>query len=433
MVANAVDAAEVMLWGRRIGAVCWDAQAGVASFEFDPAFQQSGIQLAPLQMPLGPRVYRFPSLTDTSFLGLPGLLADSLLGDFGNAVMGQWRLREGLKRRDLSPVGRLRYLGRRGMGALEFRPALRNTTRGCVAVDVASLVRLARQVLDLHDGIKIRLRADAGGYARQLDEILRVGTSAGGVTAKAVVARHPDTGELRSGQLRAPAGFQYWILKLDGVRRSATGLEDQGRVEFAYARMAALAGIRMPDCRLLEEGGRSHFMARRFDRSEDGDKKHVQSLYAIAHADDRPGCVYSYEQAFAVMRRLDVPDNDVVELFRRMVFNVVARNQDDSTKHIAFLMDKAGRWSLAPAFDVVFAYNPGNKSGCCHRMSINGRCDSISRNDLITVASAIGLANGGDAVDEVVAVVRRWPDFAATAGVTATSANRIGATHRLLE
>lgn len=429
MVRKAVDAAEVLLWGRRIGAVCWEESARLAAFEFDPVFQLSGVELAPLTMPLGPSVYRFPELRNSSFRGLPGLLADSLLGDFGAAALEQWCLRENIASAGFSPVAQLRYLGKRGMGALEFRPGLRNTTRGCVPVDVPTLVERANQVLALHAGIKIRLRAKPDGYARQLDDILRVGTSAGGTSAKAVIAWNPETRELRAGQMQIPDNFQHWLLKLDGVSGAGARRGNMGRIEYAYARMAALAGIRMPECRLLEEDGRGHFMTRRFDRGKGGEKKHVQSLYAIAHLDEQGHSMHSYERAFAVMRRLGVADDDVAELFRRMVFSVVACNQNDSTRHVAFLMDKAGRWSLSPAFDVVCAYNPADGCGSPHRMTINGRYADITASDLLAVASRCRVSGAEHIVDEVESVVRRWPDFAAAAGVPASAAGEIAAAH----
>ncbi|MDH3748919.1 MAG: type II toxin-antitoxin system HipA family toxin, partial [Gammaproteobacteria bacterium] len=385
MVGSAVDTCEIDLWGRTIGAAYWDSDKQLAAFEFDPAFQGSAIELAPLMMPLGRRIFRFPELQRSSFHGLPGLLADSLPDDFGNAVIDQWLIREGRDRNSFSPIERLCYIGRRGMGALEFRPSIRSTTRGSVAVDVGALTELAQHVLDLRDGLKIRVTATEKEYSRSLDDILRVGTSAGGVRAKAVVAWNPDTNEMRSGQVDAPPGFGYWLLKFDGVSNRDHGLTDPqgyGRIEYAYALMAAAAGIEMRECQLLHENDRSHFMTRRFDRTLDGNKLHMQSLYAIAHLDNQLTGAHSYEQAFDVMYQLRLPATSFSELFRRMVFNVVARNQDDHTKNIAFLMNKAGDWSLAPAFDVIYAYNPAGAWTSQHQMTINGARSGFQRSDL---------------------------------------------------
>ncbi len=424
------------MWGRMIGAVLWDRERHIAAFEYTPEFQRSGIELSPVRMPLSDRVYRFPSLRDTAFRGLPGLLADSLPDDFGNAIIDQWLIREGRDRAGFSPVERLCYIGQRGMGALEFRPAMRHTAGGSTAIDIDALTELAQHVLDLRDGLKIRLQGGHSDYARSLDEILRVGTSAGGARAKAVVAWNPKTNELRSGQVRAPAGFEHWILKFDGVRNREHGVGDPqsyGLIEYAYHLMARAAGIEMCDCRLLREHGRSHFMTRRFDRLAHGEKLHMQSLYAVAHLDNQLAGAHSYEQAFDVMHALRLPQRDFAEQFRRMTFNVLARNQDDHTKNIAYLMDKSGRWSLSPAFDVVYAWNPNGAWTASHQMSINGRRNGFERADLLAVAHQYRLRAADTIVDEVDDAVRRWPEFAAQAGVGDEVSAQIAAAHRRLE
>ncbi len=436
MVGRVVDTAEVMLWGRRIGAVYWDAADRLAVFEYDPAFRRSGIELAPVMMPHGPRIYRFPDLGKSSFRGLPGLLADSLPDDFGNAVIDQWLIREGRDRTSFSPIERLCYIGNRGMGALEFRPAMRNTTRGSVPLEVGRLVTLAQHVLDLREGIKIRLTADERGYAKSLDDILRVGTSAGGARAKAVVAWNPESREMRSGQVAAPAGFEYWLLKFDGVEHREHGLRDPpgyGRIEYAYALMARAAGIVMTDCHLLQENGRSHFMAKRFDRADSGDKIHRQSLSAMAHLDHRLAGAHSYEQAFSVMEQLGLSKRVFAEQFRRLAFNIIARNQQDHTKNIVYLMDKSGRWTLAPAFNVNYAYDPAGDRTSGHQMTVNGLRDNFTRDDLLGVARRFHVLHPADIIDTVQSAVARWPEFAGEAGVRTDIVGRIAATHRILE
>lgn len=436
MVGTVVDTCEVDLWGRTIGAAYWDSDKRLAAFEYDPAFQSSGIELAPLTMPLGRRIFRFPELQRSSFDGLPGLLADSLPDDFGNAVIDQWLIREGSDRKSFSPIDRLCYVGRRGTGALEYRPSIRNSTRGSVLVDVGALTELAQHVLDLREGLKIRVTASERDYARSLDDILRVGTSARGTRAKAVVAWNPDTNEMRSGQGEAPPGFGYWLLKFDGVSNRDHGLTDPqgyGRIEYAYALMAEAAGIEMSECQLLLENGRSHFMTRRFDRTLDGDKLHMQSLYAMAHLDNQLSGVHSYERAFDAMYQLRLPATSFSELFRRMVFNVVARNQNDHTKNIAFLMNKAGDWSLAPAFDVIYAYNPDGERRSRHQMTINGTRGSFQRSDLLAVANRFRVRNAHAAIDQVSAAVGEWRGFAEQAGVPGDVADGIAVTHRSLQ
>ena len=433
MVVKAVDTAEVRLWGHRIGAVYWDEERQHAAFEYAHDFQRSQIELSPVVMPLAGTIYRFPELARSSFRGLPGLLADSLPDDFGNAVIDQWLVRDGRERGQFSPVERLCYIGQRGTGALEFRPAIRNTTHGSVPIEVARLAELAQHVLDLRDGLKIRLQGGDEDYAQALDEILRVGTSAGGARAKAVIAWHPGTGEMRSGQVTAAEGFEYWLLKFDGVSNREHGVRDPqgyGKIEYAYSLMARAAGIAMSECRLLEEGGRSHFMTRRFDRHADGEKIHMQSLHALAHLDYQLAGAHSYEQAFDVMSALQLPQSDFEEQFRRMVFNVLARNQDDHTKNIAYLMDKRGQWSLSPAFDVIYAWNPDGAWTAQHQMSINGLRDGFSYRDLTAVADQYRIRDADAIIDEVASVVARWPSYAEEAGVAESSAAAIGAAHR---
>ena len=435
MVADAVDTCEVRLWGHSIGAAYWDDAEQLAAFEYHPDFQPSKIELAPLMMPLAERIYRFPVLRRTSFHGLPGLLADSLPDDFGNAVIDQWLIREGRDRASFSPIERLCYIGQRGMGALEFRPAIRSTTRGSVPVDVSALTALAQHVLDLRAGLNVSLTAGDPDNDKSLDDILRVGTSAGGARAKAVVAWNPKTGEMRSGQVAAPDGFEYWLLKFDGVANREHGLADPmgyGRIEYAYSLMARAAGIDMSPCHLLQENGRAHFMTRRFDRLASGEKLHMQSLYAMAHLDNSLAGAHSYEQAFDVARRLALPASDHEKLFRRMTFNVIARNQDDHTKNIAYLMNKAGAWSLAPAFDVIYAYNPVGEWTSRHQMTINGLTDDFARTDLLAVAGKFRIRDAEHIIANVEAAVAGWLEFADAAGVTTNAAIGIATFHRSL-
>jgi serine/threonine-protein kinase HipA len=435
MVGTLVDTCEVRLWGHTIGAAFWDEAEQLAAFEYHPAFRPSKIELAPLMMPLGERIYRFVDLRRTSFQGLPGLLADSLPDDFGNAVIDQWLIREGRDKTSFSPIERLCYIGQRGMGALEFRPAIRKTTRGSVAVDISALTELAQHVLDLRQGINVHVNGGGSGHEKSLDDILRVGTSAGGARAKAVVAWNPETEEMRSGQVAAPHGFEYWLLKFDGVSNREHGLTDPqgyGRIEYAYSLMARAAGIEMSPCRLLHENERAHFMTRRFDRLAGGEKLHMQSLYAMAHLDNALAGAHSYEQAFDVMRRLGLAAKDFDELFRRMTFNVVARNQDDHTKNIAFLMNQAGEWSLAPAFDVIYAFNPSGEWTSRHQMTINGLTDKFVRADLMAVASRFRIRDANDIVDAVESAVAAWQEFADAAGVDEIVVREIAQTHRAL-
>ena len=427
--------AEVRLWGRSIGAVSQEEGRGTAAFEYLPAFIGSGIELSPLRMPLARRIYTFPQLPQKTFHGLPGLLADSLPDRFGHALIDQWLAAQGRKPEEFGAVERLCYIGTRGMGALEFKPVLGPKTRKAQKVDLAELVGLASEILTQRKGLNASFRSQARKQA--LQGILSVGTSAGGARAKAVIAWNPKTHEVRSGQVEAGAGFGCWLLKFDGVSGNKDKeLEDPkgyGAIEYAYSLMAQAAGIRMSECRLLEENGRRHFMTRRFDRLPDGGKLHMQSLGALAHYDyNQPGA-YSCEQALQVIRQLDLPMAAVEEQFRRMLFNVVARNQDDHVKNIAFLMNPQGQWSLAPAFDVSYSYNPKGVWTAQHQMTLNGKRDGFTLADFRACAKSAMLKRGRDKamLDEVRDAVRRWPAFAKQAGVSATQRKQIGRAHRL--
>ena len=427
--------AEVRLWGRTIGAVSLADGEEVADFQYDPAFVASDIQLSPLVMPLSNRVYRFPELARQTFHGLPGLLADSLPDKFGNALINAWLAAQGRTPESFNAVERLCYTGSRGMGALEFVPMNGPRLQQAGTVDIEALVKLASDVLanrnDLSASFVDMERAAA------LKDILRVGTSAGGARAKAVIAWNPLSHEVRSGQVAAGQGFEYWLLKFDGVagNRDRELDDPQGycAVEYAYYLMAVAAGIDMSDCRLLEEGGRRHFMTRRFDRTEDGSKLHMQSLCALAHYDFNQAGAYSYEQALLVMRRLGLPMQALEQQFRRMAFNIIARNQDDHVKNIAFLMDRRGGWSLSPAFDVTYSYNPQGVWTSMHQMSMNGKRDGFTLADFTSCGKSAGLKRGR--AEAIVAEVRDsvlgWPAFATRAGVAPQWIEQIAAHLRL--
>ena len=427
--------AAVELWGTRIGAVALTDSTGVAAFEYEPAFLASGIQLAPLTMPLEERIYSFPELPRRTFRGLPGLLADSLPDRFGNNLINAWLARQGRTPESFDAVERLCYTGQRGMGALEFKPAQGPSAETSKPIQISELVTLASEILSRQQGLAASFQDPEQEQA--LQTILRVGTSAGGARAKALIAWNPSTAEVRSGQLEAPAGFSHWLLKFDGVSGNKDKeLEDPqgyGLIELAYSRMARAAKITMSDCRLLEENGRSHFMTRRFDRDDAGNKLHMQSLGALAHFDyNEPGS-YSYEQAFQVMRQLQLPMRDLEEQYRRMVFNLVARNQDDHVKNIAFLMDRTGQWSLSPAFDITWSFNPAGDWTATHQMTVNGKRDQFTRADLLAAGRSAQLKRGRtEAIaEEVIAAVRDWPRTAAEAGVPEDRNRQIQASHRL--
>jgi serine/threonine-protein kinase HipA len=438
---NEPVAAEVVLWGTRVGAVAWDVDRGLGFFEYDPEFVDVPIEIAPLTMHRSSEIYSFPELSRQSFHGLPGLIADSLPDKFGTILIDRWLEEQGRSADSFSPVERLCYMGSRGMGALEFRPTLRQPVDAALPLAIGELVRLANVALSSRRSLEGPLSGTNDVSDQEtLSEIISVGTSAGGARAKAVVAWKEETNEVVSGQTEVPPGFEHWILKFDGVASNADKeLADPlgfGRVEYAYSQMAKASGIEMTQCRLLEENTRAHFMTKRFDRSSTGTKLHMQSLCAIAHYDFNQAGAYSYEQSFGVTRKIVVEDtaNALEQLVRRMVFNVVARNQDDHTKNIAFLMNRDGRWSLAPAFDMTYSFNPDGDWTSRHQMRVNDKRDGFSREDLVAAAAAADLRprKANAVIDETLDAVRQWATFAEKAGVPDEWAKRIAATHRLL-
>ncbi|MDN5781296.1 MAG: type II toxin-antitoxin system HipA family toxin, partial [Luteimonas sp.] len=351
---------------------------------------------------------------------------DALPDAFGNALIDAWMARHGVAADAITALDRLAYMGKRGMGALEFRPARGSHSESAEPLQMKSLVEAARQVLhgDLSD--------DAHAQAA-LANIIRVGTSAGGARAKAVVAWNPKTEELRSGQFDAAPGFEHWLLKFDGVGKDmelGTGA-DYSRIEYAYHLMARAAGIAMEPCRLLAENGRAHFMTRRFDR-DGNEKHHVQSLCAMQHLDYNQRATHAYEQLLLVAKQLELGDDAHTEIFRRMAFNVMARNCDDHTKNHAFLLKQGSQWQLAPAYDVTHAYNPDGEWTYQHLMSVNGKFDGIARDDLMAVAKRFGVVGARDALVQVRDAVAQWETFADEAGVGDTEARAVAADHQRL-
>ncbi len=423
------------MWGRRIGAVAVADGESVAEFEYTPEFAGSGIEVAPIEMPLAAgRRYSFPGLSRESFRGLPGMLADSLPDRFGNALIDAWLARQGREPDSMGAVERLCYTGSRGMGALEYRPATGPEPVESHPVEVEALADLAAAVLARRGDLRASLGEDDREHA--LGEILRVGTSAGGARAKALLAFNPRTFEVRSGQLDVPEGFEHWILKFDGVEDESREIGEPrgyGVIELAYSQMAERCGIEMMECRLLEDGGRRHFMTRRFDRDESGRRLHMQSLAGLAHLDFNLPGANSYEQAFQVIDRLGLGRAAIEQQFRRMLFNVVARNQDDHVKNIAFLMNRAGEWSLSPAFDLTWSYNPTGRWTSAHQMSIAGKRDDFTLGDFLEVGKLVGVKprRVETMLGEVTEAVSAWPELGADAGVEMGVIERISDTHRL--
>ncbi|MBQ3843720.1 MAG: type II toxin-antitoxin system HipA family toxin [Bacteroidales bacterium] len=417
-----VDVAKVNMFGMPVGTFRWDERYEVVRFEYDNSFAGRGLEPSPLMMPVREgRIYSFGDLDKETFKGLPGMLADSLPDTYGRALFDKWLALTG--RTSSNPIETLCFLGKRCMGALEFEPAMDIAYDKNAKFEIDSLVNVANEALSQKSSFGVNLNDDK---KTAIAEILRLGTSAGGQRAKAIIAYNKVTGEVRSGQVEAPSGFDYYLIKLDGVSATAGFKEtgNHGRLEYSFYKLAKACGIEMTECSLIEENGRAHFLTKRFDR-ENGKKIHMQTLCGIAHFDYRLHCAYSYEQAFNVMRALRLPYSEAQEMFRRMVFNVVVRNQDDHTKNISFLMDESGKWRLSPAYDMGYAYNPNGRWTATHQMSINGKFDEITREDLLVFAQQNNIKEAADIIDETCEVVSHWPEIANDCGVLPEIINTI--------
>ena len=421
--------ARVLLWGSDIGAVTWLPDPEVGVFQYTEPFAGSGIQVAPFMMPLREMPYQFPALPRESFRGLPGMLADCLPDKFGNTLIDAWLAGQGRTPNSFNPVERLCYTGSRAIGALEFKPRISGEPTSARKVVVEALVDLANRVLD--ERVSLEGKFSGEDDKDLIEDILRVGTSAGGARAKAILAWNEETGEFRSAQTSAEPGFTHWLMKFDGVH----GNRDKevadplgfGRIEYAYALMAHRAGIDMTACRLHEEGGRAHFMTKRFDRTDSGDKLHMQSLAAMLHYDFNDPTAYSYEQAIQAILRLELPMHDVEQQFRRAALNLMARNHDDHVKNIAFLMTRDGQWRLSPAFDVAYSYNPAGAWTHRHQMSVNGKRDGFDVDDLVSLAGVGGIkrAPARRLIAEVTRAVREWRAHAEAAELEDQDTERV--------
>ena len=409
-----METAYVNIWGKRVGAIAWDSSTATGAFEFEPSFIRNGWDLSPLIMPLkeaSERIFSFPELRNSeAFKGLPGLIADSLPDRYGNEIINNWLSRRGRPSNSLNPIEMLCFIGKRGMGALEFEPNEPGISDRSVKIEIDELIKMANDILTGRQDFTTNISENE---EKALLDILKISTSAGGARAKAVIAYNPVTGEVRSGQLLAPKGFTHWLIKFDGVADSQFGASSgYGRVEMAYYHMAKEAGIEMTECRLLEENGRAHFMTRRFDREQGKDKIHMQSFCAMQHYDFNKVNSYSYEQLFETMRLLSLPYTAADQLFRRMVFNVTARNCDDHTKNFAFTLEKDGKWKLSPAFDVCHSYRPGSVWVSQQSLSVNGKRQMITRDDFFTVAKQMNIKKASNIVDQVNEAVKKWSGYA---------------------
>ena len=418
-----MNLAEVKIWGELVGAVAWDEQYGLATFEYAPQFKKSNVELSPLKMPLqdSKNIYAFPELRRArnspydTFKGLPGLLADVLPDKYGNQLINQWLAQQGRQQDSMNPVEMLCFIGSRGIGALEFEPSSIKEYKNTFAIEIESMVDLAQRMLYQRNSFGANLQIEE---EKAVMDILKIGTSAGGARPKAVIAYNEKTGEVKSGQTKAPKGFEHWLIKLDGVSDVQLGAsKGYGRVEMAYYLMATKCGIDMMPSTLLEENGRAHFMTKRFDRNGSDTKHHIQTWCALKHFDFNLVNSFSYEQLFQTMRELKLDYQASEQMFRRMVFNVLARNCDDHTKNFSFMLKQHGQWELAPAYDICHAYRPGSEWVSQHALSINNKRKNITRQDLLLVGEAIHCKKAASIITEISEAVNQWKKHAKEAGV----------------
>ena len=417
-----VDVAEVKIWGEFVGAIRWDETQQLGYFQFDQQFLQNKWDLAPIKMPIenGNRIYSFPELrkgrteTEDTFKGLPGLLADALPDRYGNRLINAWLAQQGRSESSMNPVEKLCFMGARGMGALEFEPTQIKNTKQSFSIEINSLVEAAQKILNHTSTFSSQLEKNE---EKALQDILRIGTSAGGARPKAVIAFNPNTKEVKSGQSNVPNGFEHWLIKLDGVDGAQFGESNGwGRVEYAYYLMAKACGIDISDSKLMEENGRAHFMTKRFDRDEKV-KHHTQTLCGIQHFDYNDMYGFSYEQVFQTMRILRLTYPEAEEMFRRMVFNVLATNYDDHTKNFSFILKKDEKWKLAPAYDLCYAFDETNHWVSQQTLSINGKRKQITKEDLLKIAKENSIKKGESIINELNATIKKWYDFAHQANV----------------
>lgn len=426
---NTIDQANVFLWGDPVGTVLWDKSRDLGIFQYNKLFVSKGLHVSPLLMPLNADMkYSFPALDKATYYGLPPLLADALPDRFGNALIDIWLRNQGRELNSFSPVERLCYMGQRAMGALEFRPATARILDQSIKISIDEMSALAQKILTKKAQLSVNRNKNS---ALAIRSIIEIGTSAGGNRAKAVIAWNKETGEIRSGQVDASTGFKHWIIKFDNASEKILGdPHEYGRVEHAYYNMAIAAGINMSPCHLWEENGQAHFMTRRFDRGENGQRLHMQSLCALAGYDFNQIGKYHYEEVFGIIQKLRLGHQVIQEQYRRMVFNVMARCQDDHTKNISFLMTPQGKWDLSPAYDNAWSYSPKGLWTSQHQMRVNGKRDEFTEQDLIEAGQSYEISRAKTICEQVGDAVAHWSTFSKQSGISKELTQRIAKTHR---
>jgi serine/threonine-protein kinase HipA len=401
---------QVSLYGESIGTVDWNVQKRSAVFQYSRNSFTNLWEPSPILMPKEGRSYE-TNRDHENFHNLPYLLSDSMPDDFGNVMMKEWLKQKSLTYEDINPVDRLTYVGKRGMGALEYEPINHNSSYD-FNIDVADLLEVAKNVLDGKKGVKYENLNE-----ESLTDILRIGTSVGGARAKALVALKEDDKsniiEIKPGDVMQPRGFSYWLLKIDGANVDSLGeTNGAGKIEYAYYKMARSCGIDISESRIFHENGRSHFLTKRFDRSAEGEKIHMQTLGALIGVDFKIQRASSYETLFRTMKRLKLDYQQLEQQFRRTIFNVVARNHDDHVKNFSFLMDNQGVWKISPGYDITYSFKPGGAWTNVHQSSINGKFDDFEQRDLVEFGESFGIKNCKLIIQEIIEAVSNWDQIA---------------------
>lgn len=424
----------VRLWDKDVGIISWDERQRIARFQYTKDFLNSGLEISPLKMPLDEKIYVFPELREkevsSTFLGLPGIFADSLPEKYGNSLMKNWLRRQGKRFEDLNPVEKLCYVGKRGMGALEYEPSIDFLKKREERINIDDLVKVAKDIILNEENKKNPVIENQN----LVEQLIKISTSAGGAKAKALIAMKFKDGKpsaIYSGQADPREDLSYWIIKFSDVKNDEHKSDlNTGRLEYAYYLMAKASGIEMTHSHILKDSnGTGHFVTQRFDRIK-GRKIHMTSLCGLAHLDRNPPGEVGYEELFDTARSLKLDNTRLEQLYRRMVFNILARNQDDHTKNHSFLMFEDGSWDITPAYDLCFSYNKDSKWIALQQMSCNGKRDDFTYNDLIKAAKQADISNPKRIIAEVRTVLDSWKEFAFKAGLPEKEADAVQALFR---
>lgn len=393
---------EIFIWNKRVGALVKTPE-GIA-FQYDPKFKKLGLNLSPINLPLEGKNIFINEADWKATEGIPGLIYDSLPDKFGNDLLRTYFTDKGLTENDIDVFSKLQYIGTRGMGALEFSPA--------------SEIEQTEDIISLEEIEKISMLSTKGKEALKTNledknallQILHIGTSAGGARAKALIAINKENGNIKSGQLPLGADYEYFLIKIDGANETELGEPSGfGRLEYTYSQMAKDCEIQMSDCSLYKD---LHFLTKRFDRDENGEKIHIHSLCGLLGLDYHKVGNYSYEHYFMAARKLGLGQDAMEEVFRRMVFNVLVHNCDDHTKNFSFMMDQKGNWSLSPAFDLCYSYDNSNEWVNGHNMRVNGKRTKITFEDLMEVGKKFNIKKRKIIFKNIKKVVDKFPEYA---------------------